>query len=288
MAPLVGTTTGLIDLASGEAIIEGTRINHVARRNGSWWAVDGKGNVHRDGEVVASADEGVALTCVQPAAESVWVGATEARLYRVEDDGTLALDEFFADAPGRDSWYTPWGGPPDVRSMSMDTDGSLFINIHVGGILRYDNTGISSTVEIDADIHEVKAHPDRLGDVVAAGAYGVGYSHNGHDFEFRDDGLHATYCRAVAILGDVLFVSASTGPRTSDGRLYRGHLADGGFTQCVTGLPDHFDQNVDTHCVLATKDAVYVGVGDSVWQSADSGSSWSVAANGLARVTSLA
>lgn len=288
MSLLIGTTTGLYDSDLAEPVIEGTRINHVARQNGSWWAIDGKGRVHRDGEVVATADDGVALTCILPAHESTWVGATESRLYRVEDDRTLSLDEFFAGAPDRDTWHTPWGGPPDIRSMSMDTDGSLFINIHVGGIIRYDNTGLSSTVDIDSDIHQVVAHPTRLGDVVAAGAYGVGYSHNGHDFEFRNDGLHASYCRAVALLDDTLFVSASTGPRTSNAKLYRGALGEGPLTQCTDGLPDHFDTNLNTHGIAVGEDTVYAGVGDSVWSSRDLGVTWQPTASDLPNITCLA
>lgn len=286
MSLLIGTTAGAYGLDLSEPVIDGTRINHIARRDDSWWAVDGKGRVHRDGEVVARAEESVALTCIQPAHESVWVGATQARVYRIEDDH-LTLDEFFADAPGRDTWYTPWGAPADVRSMSLDTDGSLYINIHVGGILRYDNTGIAPTVDIDSDIHQVVAHPDRLGDVVAAGAYGVGYSHNGHDFQFRDEGLHASYCRAVAIIEDTLFVSASTGPRTNNGRLYRGELGEGELTQCRTGLPEQFSENLNSHCLAVLDEAIYAGVGDTVWRSDDLGESWAEAASGLPNVTCL-
>jgi hypothetical protein len=286
MSLLIGTTAGAYELDNPEPLIDGTRINHMARHKDSWWVIDGKGRVLRDGQVVASADDGVALNCLQPAPESVWVGATEARLYRVED-GRLALDEFFADAPGRDTWFTPWGGAPDVRSMSMDTDGALFINVHVGGILRYDNTGIAATVDIDADIHQVAAHPDRLGDVVAAGAYGVGYSHNGHDFDFRDEGLHAAYCRAVAILGNSLFVSASTGPSTTNGRLYRGALDEGALTQCNNGLPEQFGENLNTHCLAVIDESVYAGVGNTVWRSDDLGDSWTAVAESLPKITCL-
>lgn len=287
MSLLIGTTAGAYGLGLSEPVINDTRINHLARQAETWWAVDGKGRVHRDGEVVAQAEDGVALTCVQPVRDSFLVGATEARLYRGEGD-ELTLDEFFADAPGRDTWYTPWGAPADIRSMSLDTDGSIFINVHVGGILRYDNTGIASTVDIDSDIHQVVAHPDRLGDVVAAGAYGVGYSHNGHDFTFRDNGLHAPYCRAVAIIEDTLFVSTSTGPSTSDARLYKGQLTGGVLIQCSNGLPEKFTENLDTHCLAVLDDVIYAGVGDTVWRSDDLGESWEEVASGLPKITCLA
>ncbi len=287
MSLLIGTTAGAFELDRSDPVIDGTRINHIARQGDSSWAIDGKGQVHRDGQVVARAEEGVALNCILPVQDSAWIGATEARLYRVEGD-VLHLDEFFADAPGRESWYTPWGGAPDIRSMSKDTDGALFINVHVGGILRYDNTGISPTVDVDSDIHQVFAHPDRLGDVVAAGAYGVGYSHNGHTFEFRNDGLHAPYCRAVTVLGDTLLVSASTGPRTTNGRLYRGELASGALVQCTSGLPEQFAENLNTHCLAVVGDSVYAGVGNSVWRSDDLGESWGVVADDLPKITCLA
>lgn len=288
MGPLVGTTAGLYSIDAGsEPIVGGTRINHVTRDGEGWWAVDGKGNIHHDGDVVASLPEGAAALCIQPTPETVWVGSNEARLFALDDD-RVSQDEFFAEAPGRESWYTPWGAPADVRSMTLDADHTLYINVHVGGLLRYDNTGLVPTVDISSDVHQVSAHPTAKGVVFAATAQGLASSHNGHDFEFRTEGLHATYCRAVAVLDDRVLVSASTGPRTSKARIYTARLWEGALEAASAGLPDWFEDNVDTHCLAADTDFVYLGHDDSVWQSDDGGETWETIRTGLPKVTCLA
>jgi hypothetical protein len=285
---LVGTTTGVFRLnGDPKPLIEGTRINHLAVDAGHWWAVDGKGRIHRDGEVVSAMPEGAIPLCIQPTPETTWIGANEARLFALEHD-EITEDEFFSGAPGRDSWYTPWGAPADVRSMTVDADHTLYINVHVGGVLRYDNTGVVPTLDIDTDVHQVAAHPTQKGAVFAATAHGLAQSHNGHDFVFRTDGLHATYCRAVLVLDNDVLVSASTGPGTNQGRLYKGDLWEGPFVPVANGLPEWFGENLNTHCVVAKEDSVFVGVGDTVWRSDDSGDTWTVATGGLPTVTCLA
>ncbi|MDP9143722.1 MAG: hypothetical protein M3N43_03340, partial [Actinomycetota bacterium] len=227
------------------------------------------------------------LNCIQVGHETVRIGATEARIYRLVG-GDLIEDEGLADAPGRDEWYTPWGGPPDVRSMAVDASGTLFINIHVGGILRYDDSGLTPTLDQDADVHQVIAHPSQPGLVLAACARGLARSENGRDFAFREEGLHAPYCRAVTTVGDAVLVSASTGPRTSRARLYRADQATGPFQPCTDGLPEWFDENLDTHCLAVLGESVYAGLGDKVWRSDDEGGSWAAAAEGLPKITCLA
>jgi hypothetical protein len=288
MTLLVGTTVGayLVD-DSPEEIVGGTRINHLARLGDVWWAVDGKGRVYRDGDVVAAMPDEAAALCIQPSHDSTWIGSNEARLFTLDEQG-LAEDEFFADAPGRDKWYTPWGDPADVRSMAVDADHTLYINVHVGGILRYDNTGLASTIDMSADVHQVASHPTRKGAVFAACARGLAFSHNGHDFDIRSDGLHAPYCRAVSVMEDRLLLTASTGPRTAKGRLYAGDLWEGELTPVTSGLPEWFDDNVDTHCVSATGTTAHLGFDDTVWRSDDSGSTWEVLTSGLPKITCIA
>lgn len=288
MTLLIGTASGAYRLGDSlESLIEGTRINHLARDRDSWWATDGKGRIHRDGEPIAIMPDNATPLCIEPTAETVWIGANEGRLFGLEDS-SISEDEFFSSAPGRSDWYTPWGGPPDVRSMSLDADHTLYINVHVGGILRYDNTGVVPTLDISADVHQVAAHPSRKGAVFAATAHGLAQSHNGHDFDFRSNGLHANYCRAVAVADDQVFVSASTGPSTNKGRLYRSRLWEGLFEPIHNGLPDWFDDNLNTHCLVLQGRDLYAGLGSRVWRSGDHGDSWEVAAENLPKVTCLA
>ena len=286
MSVLVGTTAGLFSIDDGAEVLGGTRINHIARETSGWWVVDGKGRVLHDGDVVATMPEEATPLCVQPTPETVWVGADRARLYAL-NGGVIEEDEFFASAPGRESWHTPWGGPPAIRSMTLDADHTLYVNVHVGGILRYDNTGLVATVDISSDVHQVAAHPSAKGAVFAASAWGLGAAHNGHDFEFRSGGLHATYCRAVAVLDDRVVVTASTGPRSDDARVYAAPLWDGDFSQITGGLPERFSENVDTHCVVANGNRVHLGQGDTVWGSSDEGETWEVVIRGLPEITCL-
>lgn len=285
MSLVIGTASGATTL-DGDQLVEGVGITHIARHGDSWWAVDDHGGVRRDGEIVASMPADATAHCVLATDQTVWVGADKARLYYV-DDGSLSEDEFFAEAPGRDTWYTPWGAPADVRSMAVDADHTLYANVHVGGILRYDNTGVVPTIDIDADVHQVATHPLRKGAVFAACAFGLAASSNGHDFVIRSDGLHASYCRAVAVLDDQVMISASTGPGTERGRLYRGDLWEGRFEPLMRGLPEWFDGNLNTHCLLVRKDSVYAGHGETVWCSDDGGDTWEIARSGLDSINCL-
>ncbi|MCI0543622.1 MAG: hypothetical protein L0Z49_04130 [Actinobacteria bacterium] len=286
MSLLVGTAIGLIRLEDGARVVEGTRINHVARLEDEWWAVDGKGRIHHEGEVVAALPESAKALCIQPTPETVWVGADAARLYAVEGD-LVTEDEFLNTAPGRDRWYTPWGGPPAVRSMALDADRTLYVNVHVGGLLRYDDTGLVPTVDIDSDVHQVTAHPTLRGVVYAATGWGLAQTHNGHDFTFLTEGLHANYCRAVAVIEDIALVSASTGPDTQRARIYRTSLDGGPLIPTTEGLPEWFSYNLDTHCLAVRSGSVYVGMGDTVWASVDLGESWVEAMTGLPTITCL-
>ncbi len=288
MKALVGTTSGLLTVDSSvEELIAGTRINHVLTSEDGWWAVDGKGRVHHNGQVVASMPPETTPLCVQPGRDVTWIGTSEAHLFVLEGD-RLSKDEFFDNSPGREAWHTPWGGPPDTRSLALDTDLTLFVNVHVGGILRYDNTGPTPTLDITADVHQVAAHPSRGGVVLAASARGLAFSRNGHDFDFVDDGLHAPYCRAVAVADDWLLVSASTGPRSDRARVYRSQLGATTLQPVTAGLPEWFDANVDTHCLAVSGPSAFLGHGDTLWRSDDAGLSWSVVADKLPRVTSVA
>lgn len=286
MALIIGTAAGAVTI-EGDSLIEGAEVNHIVDTPAGWWAVDSLGRIHNQSEVVGNIPPGMTAHCIQPTDQTTWIGANRATLFTF-DAGGVKEDEFFANAPGRDSWYTPWGAPADVRSMAIEADHTLYINVHVGGVLRYDNTGVVPTLEIDADVHQVATHPSQKGAIFAACAYGLAFSHNGHDFEIRSDGLHARYCRAVAVLDDGVLVSASTGPRTNRARLYRGDLWSGEFEPLTRGLPEWFGSNVDTHCLVARVDGIYVGHEDTVWRSDDAGETWDVATSGLDTITCLA
>jgi hypothetical protein len=219
------------------------------------------------------------------------VGTSEAHLVRVAD-GTARRVTAFDRVKTRDEWYTPWGGPADVRSLSIGPDGLCYANVHVGGILRSDDGDRwePTALDIDSDVHQVLAHPSTPALVFAAAAVGLVTSRDGGDsWVVEDDGMHASYCRAVAIAGETLLVSASMSHTGRRSALYRRALDGGTFERCTEGLPEWFADNVDTYCLDARADDAALGTSDGrVFLSSDAGATWNEAASGLGPVTCLA
>lgn len=293
---LVTTVTGVRDSSGGSVVDVPGGVTDLFRGSDAWWMTTGDGELwsRPDGEewtTVAKVGDHE-LHCIiefEPAAADVLVGASEATIFAL-GHGQLQIDESFASAPGREQWYTPWGGPPDVRSMSAGPDGRLYVNVHVGGVVRRDEGGWVDTMDIHADVHEVVAHPNRPGWVFAATARGLAVTRDhGGEWDFVTEGLHASYCRAVALTADAVFLSVSTGSRGGRAAVYRAGLDELVFERCATGLPEWFTDNVDTRCIATTDEAVFVGdPSGTLYRSDDGGSSWTTAADGFDRITGLA
>jgi hypothetical protein len=247
------------------AIIEGSEI---------WHAADN----HR--HHVADLDR-LRATCLAVVDEDVLVGSSEARLFRVAD-GNLEPVVAFDGAEGRSTWYTPWGGPPDTRSIA-NWDDDVYVNVHVGGILRSNDRGItwSPTIDVDRDVHQVTTAD---GMVLAACAEGLAVSiDRGSTWSIRTSGLERRYSRGVAVCGDAVLVSSSNGPRGGHAAVYRGDLTGGTFERCRAGA-GWFDDNIDTHWLDALPDGSFAAFATSdgrVFASMDAGSSWEEAASGL-------
>lgn len=287
---LVGTAAGLA--GDGDGGPEGSIDALAADRWGTWALVDDRQLWRRvRGHWVRVTDiDGPPGRCLLGTDDGLYVGIAEAGLLHLED-GVLQRVKGFDDAPGRETWYTPWGGPPDTRSLSRGADGALYANVHVGGILR-SNTGErwEPTIDVDADVHQVLADPDDSNLILAAAAPGLAVSRDrGETWSISADGLHAPYCRAVAVTGKDVLVSASTGPFTDRAALYRGSLdGPGPLERCTDGLPDWFPSNIDSLCLAARGDDAAFGASEGeVYRSSDGGRSWEQTAAGLARVTAV-
>jgi hypothetical protein len=253
---------------------------------GRWWVLTDDGHLLRSGQPVASLSGVKGRTLLRADGEML-VGTSEARLFRL-DGQRLEPDPSFDRAPGRETWYTPWGGPPDTRSLASETSGTLYANVHVGGILRSEDGGEwEPTIDVDADVHQVIAEG---GMVLAATAYGLATSKDGGGtWDTAADGLHGPYCRAVAVSHGTVLVTASTGPFTERAAVYRRGIGGGKFERCGGGLPEWFPANIDTHCLSASGGRVAVGTdtGD-VWVSEDEGLTWRRMAEGLPSIRSVA
>jgi hypothetical protein len=253
------------------AIVDGAEIWHAP--DGAWQHV--------------ATLEGLAATCIAMT-DAIHVGTSGARLFRL-DGGSLAPVTGFDAVDGRDRWSTPWGGPPDTRSIS-EWGPDVYVNVHVGGIPHTDDGGATwtPTIDVDADVHQVATAE---GLVLAAGAAGLSVSRDrGATWSLRTDGLEARYMRAVVVCGDEVLVSTSSGPRGGRAGVYRGSLAGAAFERCRDGLPEWFDGNIDTGCLDALNDGSFAAFGTAdgrVFGSVDGGGSWGELASGLPAVEHL-
>jgi len=225
------------------------------------------------------------VECLADTVAGVIAGTSEAHLFRVVPPPTpVETVTGFDEVGGRDEWYTPWGGPPATRSISEDDD-AVYVNVHVGGIVRSRDQGRTweATIDVDADVHRVWA--GRPG-VFAACALGLAVSRDGGEtWSVDDDGLHSTYCRGVTVCGDTVLVSASNGPRGGRAAVYRRAVGGGSFERCRSGLPEWLDGNVDSGWLDATPELAAFGTADGrVFASADEGSTWNLVTADLSSI----
>ena len=261
---------------------------------GPWALVEGK-EIWRlaDGRWTRIASTGRRKgTCLAATPAGLLIGTTRGHLLRLEK-GRATLIPTFDQAEGREAWHTPWGAPADVRSMSAAPEGPIYVNVHVGGVLRSTDGGATwrPLLDIDHDVHEVRAPAGHPGLVLVAAYDGFGVSRDGGDtWAWENEGLHAHYCRAVALAGETVILSASAGHHGRRAALYRRSLdGDGRWERCADGLPEWFSDNVDTGCVAARGETVVIGTEDGcVFLSADAGCRWETIAKGLAPVRAVA
>jgi hypothetical protein len=235
------------------------------------------------------------FSCCVASHGAVYVGTDNALVFRLDADQTLVPLHGFERVKGRETWVAGRAlvngqllGPPlGVRSISAAPDGTLLANVHVGGIPRSTDAGVSwhPSIEIDVDVHEVLAHPSRPGVVMAAAGAGLCISKDGGaTWSVQHAGMHARYCSAVAFVGDDAWVAASESHFASKGRIYRRSIEGDAPLRAVVGddLPEWTDGIVDTHCIGVSGSRVaFADHGGNVYVSDDAGLRWSPAAHGL-------
>jgi hypothetical protein len=304
MRILVGTSSGLVALdpdgAGRVSQLDGQRVSSVAPAGWRWlWAVVNGHEIWRDKgdgwrrvvslHALPGADGSEATVLADTRANperGVLVGTSGARLGRVTEEDEIEMVDSFDQAPTRDTWFTPWGGPPAVRTITESRD-AVYVNVHVGGVLRTVDEGATweATIDIEADVHQVATSGDR---VYAAGARGLSISDDrGDSWRLSAAGLHATYCRAVAVCGPRLLLSASTGPGGGRAALYRSELDGSAFERCRSGLPEWFSGNIDSLCLDALPNgglAAFGAENGELYSSTDQGGSWTRIATGLGEV----
>jgi hypothetical protein len=267
------------------AIVDGRSLNRRGR-DGAW-------------SVFAAVE--FDLACCVAVGNYVYAGSDDARLFRISGSEDVEQLSGFDEVEGRDKWYAGSAiidgkrvGPPlGVRSMTATSDGAVLLaNVHVGGITRSADDGLTwqPTIDIDADVHEVRSHPTRPDIAAAAAGVGLCMSRDGGaTWKVEQQGLHAVHCSAVAFAGDDVVVSAAADPFTAQGAVYRRRVeGQGPLVKIGGGLPDWLDGSPDTRCIDAKGSTVALADRKgSLYISANGGRSWSRAADGIPMPSSV-
>jgi hypothetical protein len=297
MALVVGTADGLHEIDTRpRAALRGHAVTALACAESRWWAILDGTSIWRtpnlvDWQELTRVDQ-LQASCLSASTAGLLVGTSSAHLFRLMKGGLQRIDSF-EDVDGRADWHTPWGGPPDTRSIASTPQGVTYVNVHVGGIPRSTDGGRSwqPTIDIKSDIHQVLVHPTDPELVLAASAHGLAVSRDAdRSWRFKTEGLHANYMRAVAVSEDAVLVSTSSGPRGQRAAIYRTSLKkDRAFERCRDGLPTWFSDNINTLCLAASGSTVALAAPDGVvFRSSDGGTRWERIAEGLPAVNCLA
>jgi hypothetical protein len=268
-------------------------------------AIVGRHSLRRrapSGEWATVATSEFELSCCMAVSDAIYVGTDDARMLRLSHGGGV-LDPIdgFDNIAGRDAWFAGSAivngqrlGPPlGIRSVAVNSSGSvLFANVHVGGIPRSMDGGRTwqPTIDINSDVHEVRAHQADPDIVVAASAIGLCISHDaGATWTIERDGLHAPYCSAVAFSGDDILVSASTDHFATQGRIYRRPVRPDGDTVAVeNGLPTWISGIADTGCIATNGSTiVVVDRAGTLYLSTEFGLAWSRSSSELPTPSSV-
>ncbi|MFT7617151.1 MAG: photosystem II stability/assembly factor-like uncharacterized protein [Planctomycetota bacterium] len=239
------------------------------------------------------------LSCAVVVGDEIFVGTDDARVLRLGRDGELTELLSFQTVKGRDEWYAgqvvvngmTLGPPLGVRSMTATADNAvLLVNVHVGGIARSDDGGETwhPTIDINSDVHEVRAHPHDKNRVIAASAVGFCHSSDaGATWSIDGVGLHATYCSAVAFDGDDALIAASDDHFSPEGAIYR-HKANQKVQLEQGGLPTRIGGIADTRCLDSLGDSVaIVDKSGSLFVRSQEIREWQVIGNGLTGASSV-
>lgn len=206
--------------------------------------------------------------CLAAVSGMLFIGAADARLWAMPcSGGEPERLSSFEEIETRDSWNTPWGGPPDVRSIAVITGGSpaIYADIHVGGIVRSFDMGETwsqAQGSLHRDVHRVSTHPDMPDRVYAATARGCFVSEDtGESWEqFLAPFEPRRYQRCVmpdqedpnSFLCTVSLGPHPEGETGCEAMIFRTSDRGATWARAHEGLPEHFYQNINTHMLSAS------------------------------------
>jgi hypothetical protein len=209
------------------------------------------------------------------------IGTTPPYIYRIDEERPARRIKTFDDLEVRSQWYTPWGGPAAVRSITSTTKGWVYADIHVGSIMRSPDNGRTwepVTPSLHKDVHEVSTTPASDRRVYANTYLSVYISEDrGDSWEHRSKDLNNRYGRGIAVNpedSDTILCGVSDGPTGIDvhGQLYFTEDAGSNWTHVTHGFPDSTTKNIDTfHIAYTEKDVAWVTDENILFISGDRG-----------------
>ena len=224
------------------------------------------------------------LRCLLPWDGGALAGTAEAHLVRV-GPGAVEPVAGFERAPGRRDWFTPGADPCGAHDRRRGRGRALCERPRGRDpALRRRRRLVAADHRHPLGRPRGAGRAGAPGLVLAATGVGTATSEDGGAWSFAHDGLAGRYCRAVALAGDTVLLSASNGPRGGDAAVYRRPLgADGPFQRCTDG----FERNIDTGCLAADGELAAFGTEDGRVSRAMRGPAGSSRPSGLPAVQAL-
>ncbi len=215
---------------------------------------------------------------------TILIGTDEgAYVYRlVGEEGPAERIASFDELECRKDWYTPWGGPPAVRTLAKTKDGFCYADIHVGSIMRSNDEGISwepVTPDLNKDVHQVATCPADDNRVYANTQNGVYVSKDrGVSWENYLEGLPVRYGTAIAVHPedpDLMIAAVQKGPRGGGAWLCRSEDGGGIWTE----LNDQFNESTDRistgFITFSSEGTAWAVIGKTLYKGKDCAADWS-------------
>jgi hypothetical protein len=268
----------IVDNVDVRRVVEGENLNFITLGNGNLVILDGEKKIIFSSGIENRIDS---LLIVNEDPINLLIGCTPPNLFRIKEEASAVIINDFENLDVRDKWFTPWGGPPAVRSMAKTSDGWVYADIHVGSIMRSKDEGETwepVVPELHRDVHEVKTSKSNP-EMVYANTYNsvfVSYD-RGDSWKHRDGVLKSRYGRGIAVHPTdpkVMLCGVSDGPHGDNlhGQLYWTDSAGERWEHVKEGFPLSTKKNIDTfHIAFYCEKKAWVTDENTLYLSEDMG-----------------